>query len=162
MQNRHHQRRGFSLVELVIVIVIIGVIAAIAVPRLSRGAKGARDSALRGDLAILRNAIDLYSVEHRGNFPAVGTFVDQLTTYSDEDGATVAAKDVDHIFGPYLKAVPGLPIEGTATTGGAVGDTGVGAGDLLGVGWIYDDTSGTIIANTGSAADDSGDPYSGY
>jgi prepilin-type N-terminal cleavage/methylation domain-containing protein len=56
--------RGFSLVELVIVVVIIGVIAAIAVPRISRGAKGAGESALRGSLATLRNAIDMYAPEH--------------------------------------------------------------------------------------------------
>jgi hypothetical protein len=74
----------------------------------------------------------------------------------------VAAKDVDHIFGPYLKAVPGLPVAGTGTTGGKVGDTGVGAGDLADIGWLYDDTTGAIIANTGTSADESGDPYSGY
>ena len=59
--------RGFSLVELVIVIVIIGIIAAIAVPLISRGAKGASDSAVRGDLAALRAAIDLFAAEHKAS-----------------------------------------------------------------------------------------------
>ena len=82
--------RAFSLVELVIVVVIIGVIAAIAVPRISRGARGAGESALRGDLAGLRNCIDLYAAEHGGNFPTAGAFEAEVTTYTDDAGATNA------------------------------------------------------------------------
>ena len=58
------KRSGFSLIELVIVVVIIGIIAAIAIPRLSRGSQGAADSALSGNLAVLRAAIELYATEH--------------------------------------------------------------------------------------------------
>ncbi len=67
---RYRRNSAFSLLELVIVVVIIGIIAAIAIPRMSRGARGADESALKGDLAILRNAIDLYAAEHGGNFPS--------------------------------------------------------------------------------------------
>ncbi|MFQ5489711.1 MAG: type II secretion system protein [Phycisphaerae bacterium] len=164
MTRRIRKARGFSLVELVIVIVIIGVIAAIAVPRLSRGAKGARDSALRGNLAVLRNAIDLYSAEHAGKFPTVGGFVAELTTYSDEGGTTGPALDgaTGKIYGPYLKAVPGLPIAGVGTTGGKVGDTTVAAADGLGVGWIYTALTGDIVANTGTAKDEKTTLYSDY
>lgn len=160
---RHYRtRRGFSLVELVIVIVIIGVIAAIAVPRISRGAKGAKDAAVRGDVTTMRNAIDLYAAEHGGNFPAITNDLELLTGYSDEGGAYSATKDATHIFGPYLKAIPGLPVEGENTTGGAIGDTGVGAADLAGVGWLYDAAAGDISANTGDAIDDAGTKYSDY
>ncbi len=162
MHRFHRRLRGFSLVELVIVIVIIGVIAAIAVPRLSRGAKGARDASLRGNLAVMRNAIELYSAEHGGNFPTVAAFVNMLTTYSDEAGATVATKDATHIFGPYLKAVPGLPIAGVGTTGGAIGDTVAAAADAATVGWIYIEGTGNISANTGTAADEAGTDYVDY
>lgn len=164
MTHRNRRKRGFSLVELVIVIVIIGVIAAIAVPRLSRGAKGARDAALRGNLAVMRNAIDLYSAEHAGEFPTVGAFVAQLTTYSNESGATNATKDAatGKIFGPYLKAVPGLPVLGAGTTGGGVGDTTVAAADGLGVGWVYTVAIGDITANTGTAKDEADTLYTAY
>ncbi len=155
-------RRGFSLVELVIVIVIIGIIAAIAVPRISRGAKGASDAALRGDLSILRSAIDLYSAEHAGNFPTVAKFEEQLTTYTNAAGDDVATKDTTHIYGPYLKAVPGLPVAGVGGSSGAVGDTTVAAAGAGGVGWVYDEDTGDITANTGTAADESGTDYSDY
>ena len=156
------RKRGFSLVELVIVIVIIGIIAAIAVPRISRGARGASDAALRGDLAALRNAIDLYAAEHNGSFPTVADFEAQLTTYTDVMGADTTTKDSTHIFGPYLKAIPGLPVAGEGTTGGAIGDTGVSVGDGAGVGWIYNATSGDIVANTNTADDEAGTLYSDY
>ena len=155
-------RRGFSLVELVIVIVIIGIIAAIAVPRISRGARGASDSALRGDLAVMRSGIDLYSAEHNGSFPTVAKFEEQLTTYTNAAGADVATKDTTHIYGPYLKAIPGLPVAGDGTTGGAIGDTGVAAADGAGIGWLYTVASGDIVANTKDAADESGTDYCDY
>src|SRR2546421_12654805 len=84
--------RGFSLIELVIVVVIIGIIAAIAVPRMSRGSQGAADSALSGNLTVLRNAIDLYQTEHQA-YPGTGAYNNaadlekELTKYSDGSGA---------------------------------------------------------------------------
>ena len=104
--------RGFSLVELVIVVVIIGVIAAIAVPRISRGAKGAGDSALRGTLAGMRNAIDMYAAEHSGVFPAglAAVILDKLVKKSDGAG-DINIDPTKNIFGPYLRSgIPALPV----------------------------------------------------
>lgn len=145
--------RAFSLVELVIVVVIIGVIAAIAVPRISRGAKGAADSALRGSLAGLRNAIDMYAAEHGGKFPGSeladteATLIAQLTEMTD-DGGAVGTTAGTHIYGPYLRGgFPPLPVCGpkgskvvklVATAG--VGGTGT-------EGWVYSKDTGVIIAN---------------
>jgi general secretion pathway protein G len=157
-----NRKSAFSLVELVIVIVIIGIIAAIAVPRISRGAKGATDSALKGDLTALRSAIDLYAAEHGGSFPTVAKFVEQLTTFTNAAGGDSATKTGAFIFGPYLKAIPGLPVAGVGTTGGAVGDKGVAAADAANIGWLYTVGTGDIIANTGTAADEAGTPYNQY
>ncbi|MCK4661094.1 MAG: hypothetical protein KAV82_16360, partial [Phycisphaerae bacterium] len=118
-------------------------------------------SAMRGDLAALRNSIDLYSAEHGGSFPTVAKFVEQLTTYTNAAGGDNATKDTTHIFGPYLKAVPGLPVAGDGT-GGAVGDTGVAAIDGAGVGWIYNESTGDIHANTGTVKDDTDTLYTSY
>ncbi len=62
-------KRAFSLIELVIVVVIIGIVAAIAIPRMSRGSEGAAEAAVVADLAVMRNAIDLFTVEHIGDLP---------------------------------------------------------------------------------------------
>ena len=77
--NVGKKRTGFSMIELVIVVVIIGIIAAIAIPRMSRGSAAAADSAVASNLAVLRNAIDLYHTEHQGVYPPIATFADQLT-----------------------------------------------------------------------------------
>ncbi len=148
-------RRGFSLIELVIVVVIIGIIGAIAIPRMSRGATGASDSALSGNLAVLRNAIDLYETEHPGSYPAVSTIVAQLTTYTDDSGAAQATKDATHIFGPYLRSIPPLPV------GAKKGSTGISATDGAGVGWIYVVATGAINANA-TESDARGKAYSSY
>ncbi len=102
------RKPGFSLVELVIVVVIIATIAAIAVPRISQGAKGAGEAALRGSLAAMRNAIDMYSAEHNGDYPGADslntTVVRQLTTKTDITGA------VGTDYGPYLRRMPPVPV----------------------------------------------------
>src|SRR5262245_60658221 len=113
-------RRAFSLIELVIVVVIIGIIAAIAVPRMSRGATGASESALQGDLATLRSAIDLFQTEHGGLYPSNAKDVlAQLSTYTDDAGAPVATQDSTHIYGPYLRGPVALPV------GAAKNNTGI-------------------------------------
>ena len=150
-------RSGFSLLELVIVVVIIGIIAAIAIPRMSRGSAGAAESALSGNLAVLRNAIDMYAAEHNGAFPTVAAFTAQMTTYSSTAGATSATKDTTYVYGPYLQQIPSLPV------GAAKGNTNVAAAAGSGVGWIYNATTGTISSNTtGTESDASGKLYSAY
>ena len=143
--------RGFSLVELVIVIVIIGVIAAIAVPRISRGASGAAAAALQADLQLLRKANSHYAVEHDGVYPRVGTYEEQLTLYSDINGNTNATKTGTFVFGPYLVSVPKLGVGEGAANGR--GESKVGSGANASVGWIYDESTGDISANSGTATD---------
>src|SRR5687767_1987320 len=72
---------GFSLLELVIVVAILSIIGAIAVPRMSRGVGGAAEAALKGNLAVLRSAIDLYRSEHGDEPPSPERITDQLMKY---------------------------------------------------------------------------------
>ena len=154
--------RGFSLIELVIVVVIIGIIGAIAIPRMSRGAAGAADSALTANLSVLRGAIDLYAIEHIGKYPAVANIASQLTQFSDSAGNTNAAKTPLFTYGPYLRSVPGLPVDGIGAASGQQGDNGIAAAPAAGVGWIYVAGKGAINASTGNATDDTGKAYSSY
>jgi len=159
---RNMARRGFSLIELVIVVVIIGIIAAIAIPRMSKGAAGASEASLSGNLTILRNAIDLFHTEHGGadtDWPKVATFDAQLTTYTKIDGTANATKDQasGFVYGPYIRAIPALPVgtkKGSTTVAAAVG---------AGVGWVYDETTGTVKAALPDAElDTNGKKYNTY
>jgi type II secretory pathway pseudopilin PulG len=152
-------RRGlaFSLLEMVFVVAIVAILAAVALPRISRGARGAADTSLTEDLRLLRGAIDLYAAEHGGSFPQWNKFADQLTTSTDADGQTRGGRDATHIWGPYLRAVPPLPV------GANKGKTSVKKTDAANVGWIYDETSGEIRANCqDSEIDDAGKKYRDY
>jgi prepilin-type N-terminal cleavage/methylation domain-containing protein len=132
-------RRGFSLIELVIVIVIIGIIAAIAIPRMSRGAEGAAESSLRANLAVLRNAIDLFYTEHENEYPKVATFKDQMLGKTDLSGAVTASG----LFGPYLREIPIMPVKGDGQK-----DAGVAAANAANIGWLYNESTGDIRANS--------------
>jgi prepilin-type N-terminal cleavage/methylation domain-containing protein len=152
MPANRNNRRGFSLIELVIVVVIIGIIAAIAIPRMSRGAAGASDSALSANLAVLRNALDLYATEHGGTYPAFATFETQLTQFTDSAGTPSATKTSTAIYGPYLRKIPPLPVgpatykNSTTVVDGSSGTPGASAG-----GWFYNASTGEIKANLADA-----------
>lgn len=178
--NRSVQKsrvRGFSLVELVIVIIIIGIIAAIAIPRVSRGSKGSGESALAGDLAVLRNAIELYAAEHGGDYPGAkadggagmadseAALISQLTQYSSVAGVVSTTRDVDHPFGPYLrKGIPPLPVStkkgNTTVDMTAASPPAVVA--TAGVGWVYNSATGDIIANSDEAGEDGVTTFDSY
>lgn len=171
------RKSAFSLVELVIVIVIIGIIAAIAVPRISRGAKGATQSAVRGDVAALRAAIDLYAAEHNGVFPgknkadgtAGGTAADmisQLSSFSDINGKTGAYNaSTGIIYGPYLRnGMPPLPIGANAGSTDVLFDTTNSPPAIAeggGEGWVYNPNTGEIRANT-TATNEAGESYGDF
>ncbi|MFC1635704.1 prepilin-type N-terminal cleavage/methylation domain-containing protein [Planctomycetota bacterium] len=156
-KTRSKHTRAFSLLELVIAVAIIAIIAAIGIPRLSRGTRGAADSALSGSLALLRNAIDIYAAEHLNTYPTEADITDQLTQYTDNQGATNATKTTTYIYGPYMRNIPPLPV------GAKKGNTVIAAADANDVGWIYDDADGSIQANTTAGEKDDTDKlYSDY
>jgi prepilin-type N-terminal cleavage/methylation domain-containing protein len=136
----HPNRKAVNLIELVVVVVIIAIIAAITIPRMSHGAAGPHDSAVIQDLTAMRSALDLYAQEHGGTYPSTtpATLLLQLTTYTDVSGNTARAKDRTHIYGPYLKAVPSLPV---GTNKGLNTITGRGPAGTGTFGWYYDGTS---------------------
>ncbi len=156
---RLFQRRAFSLIELVIVIVIIGILAAIAVPRLSRGATSASENSLSANLAAMRSAIELFYAEHGNTYPALAKFEDAMTKYSDATGAKYGDRDTAQgiIYGPYLRALPPLPV------GAAKGKTAAVATQGDDGGWVYDASKGTLKSNTAAGeVDSNGKKYSDY
>lgn len=114
---RKTRRRGFTLVELLVVIVVLAVLAAIVLPKFMDSSKRSKESALRSDLKLLRNAIGLFYTD-------TGAYPKQLSDLAatsapakglDSSGNEVTINAADW-HGPYLQEVPNDPVSGTAFT----------------------------------------------
>ena len=63
IRRRKSTESGFTLIELMVVMLIIGVLMAIAVPSYIGAIKAAKESVLKEDLHVIRNAIDSYTMD---------------------------------------------------------------------------------------------------
>ena len=176
--GRQAAQKGFTLVELLIVAIILAVLAAIVIPQFSSSTTDAKESALDADLAVMRQAIELYRAQHGGVYPganvssgatcgsgasagtaAVNTeaaVVDQLTRYSNAAGATCTGVDATVPYGPYLrKGIPKDPITGKSDIVVTSAGNPLAPAAATG-GWAYDTKSGQIVMN--SNANDSKTP----
>lgn len=167
-------QRGFTLIELLIVVIILSILAAILIPQFASSTVDAQEAALDANLNGLRSAIELYKVQHNGNYPgavaatgatcttgtagagAIDTeqaVIDQLTKYSSADGKTCSGADATTPLGPYIrKGIPADPIKNSAaivvTKAGVPLTSGAGVVAVQTGGWAYDDKSGEIVMNS--------------
>lgn len=115
------RRKGFTLIELMVVMTIVALLIAVAVPRYFHSVDKARESTLRHDLNVMREAIDKFYGDHE-RYPAS---LEELVSLH------------------YLRAVPPDPITGSRETwvliAPEVNVNGVEAGSA---GAVYDIRSG--------------------
>jgi general secretion pathway protein G len=90
--NGRPRHAGFTLIELLVVMTIIATLLTIAVPRYFRTLERSRETVLRQDLLVMREAID----KHYGDF---GQYPDSLSALVERR---------------YLRAVPVDPISQSA------------------------------------------------
>jgi len=150
MLARKQVARGFTLVEILIVVVILGILAAIVIPQFTNASETAKASSLAAQLQTVRSQLELYQVQHNGNFPDLGTNWNQVTMETDVFGAVAAG----NAFGPYLQQPPSNGFQpSTANADIAVTQVGTGAGIVAvpavyaATGWSYSWDTGGIKAN---------------
>jgi prepilin-type N-terminal cleavage/methylation domain-containing protein len=129
MRRYLKDQRGFTLIEMIIVIILMGILAAVIVPQISMSTEDAKMSALKGQLATMRGAIEMYYIQHNNIYPgekatdggggdpaddagAAAALLAQLTTFTVITGQTFDTKTLataeatasgSKVLGPYLK-----------------------------------------------------------
>ena len=90
-------RKGFTLIEIMLVVIIIGILAAMVVPNMAGRGEQARVSAARADIdANLTSALDLYELDN-GQYP---TTEQGLKALLEKPSSAPAPASWN---GPYLK-----------------------------------------------------------
>jgi general secretion pathway protein G len=92
-----NQRRGFTLIEIMLVVIIIGILVAMLVPNIAGRSEQARKIAARTDIeSNLSTALDLYRMDV-GQYPTTEQGLSALMT------APTASPVPAQWNGPYLK-----------------------------------------------------------
>ena len=146
MTNPRRNQSGFTLVELLIVVIILGILAAVVIPQFNTAAAESKEAALASNLATIRQAVELYKVQHSDSFPS-SAIVDELVNSTDADGTVHT--DGTGKYGPYIRnQFPANPIDNSAAvaTAATMPAAASGAG-----GWIYSTGDGQFRANVGGA-----------
>jgi len=160
-------KKGFTLIEILIVVIVLGILGMIVIPQIRPNIEDARMSTLTTNLSSLRQAVDLYYIQHDSTYPGVRditgnvtadaaaaatAFVQQLTRYTETDGTVSAVKTADARFGPYLKggSLPPNPFNDNNEVVCDVAEDDITVRVSSGTkGWKFYTQTGVLIADDG-------------
>jgi len=164
--------RAFTLVEILIVVVLLGVLAAIVIPAVANSGTAARESALAGNLNLLRRFVLIYTSQHQEvapgypdgdatTTPTQAAFEAQATMASAAGGETAARGTAGYDYGPYLSKLPTNPFSNLDTVQMLANGAPFPAEADGSYGWICKPQTGEIRPGN-SGADDRGVRYYDY
>ena len=142
-------KKGFTLIELMVVIVILGILAAVVAPRIPQFVNKAKEGKTKGNLGTLRSTLNIYYGDNDGKYP-----MDNLACLSPK----------------YLKQLPDAELPGSHLASRTVAQNGDNATIVVvdAGGWIYGDVMtqmsvwGNVQINCNAHSDSASNAWSGY
>jgi general secretion pathway protein G len=139
---RTGNRKGFTLVEILIVVIILGILAAIVIPQFTNASTDARKSNMASQDQTVKSQISLYMLQHNDVPPGSGASAnlwEYLTTVTDANGDLSGGSgfsSANPSYGPYMPNAAVNPLTATSN----VVDLGTTASTANG--WYYNATTG--------------------
>ncbi len=137
--SRISNKRGFTLVELVIIIVVLGILAAVAIPKYQDLTGQAKDAAGRATLGSLRSGVSIFYAN-----AAITTGTASWPTLSELGTVNTV----------MATSIPKNPYQVNANAPDSI-VTGVTRGTVVGTrgGWAYKPTTGEVWLNTSTTGE---------
>ena len=146
-------RTGFTLIELLLTVTVLLILAGLVIPAYVNSEVQIRRSQLTYNLKLIRNAIDIYTIEHEGRTPAIradgsidtlsSRFIRRLSDRSWKSGGV----DVAGPLGPYVFPWPSNPVCPDSDNKEKVRIDSLAPG-IGNRGWHYNTDSVSFRANT--------------
>ena len=146
-------KKGFTLIELVIVLVIVGILAAVALPRFSNIQDDAKDSSVKGTVGNVRSALSIARSEFLiANDSNSNNYWPTLAeVQASATSAALAIEQAGNDNCPMSNVMPQNPWNGSNTV-----RVGTNARLVTGIadGWCYVAGTGLFYANSDSTSAD--------
>lgn len=110
IKNRFNNKKGFTLVELIVVIVIILILAAVLVPNVTKYVGNARTASLKSDASAI-----LTQVQADYTAFVSGSGIDSGITANDSDATKPKEETVNGVKVTFTNGTVSKPAKGEAT-----------------------------------------------
>ena len=121
-RKRLSNRKGFTLVELLVVISIIGILSAIAVPKFTSASESARGAKMQADLRTIDSAIAIAVAQGKYTIGAGGDLSAAAGVLANLNGTPVPPSPATAIYRTALTAAADSPT--VTATKYTISDTG--------------------------------------